>query len=57
MTALMLAVLKGDLEKVRYLLTLEDPAAENAWGLNAADLALKMGNASILSLIQTYCKT
>lgn len=57
MTALMLAVLKGDAEKVKYLLTLEDPAAENAWGLNSADLALKMGNTRILTLIQDYCES
>lgn len=56
MTALMLAVLKGDVDKVRYLLTLEDPAAENAWGLNSADLALKMGNQRILDLIRDHSR-
>lgn len=56
MTALMLAVLKNDVDKVRYLLTLEDPAERNVWGLSAADLALKTGNERILDLLQTHCR-
>lgn len=57
MTALMLAVLKRDVEKVRYLLTLEDPGEQNAWGLDSADLALKVNDSRILDLILKNCQS